>query len=138
MGKKALMTGTEAIAQAAILAGCTHFFGYPITPQSELLEYMAAHLPKRGGVFLQSENETAAINMVFGAAAAGARVLTASSDLAFRLWRKGFHTWLGQNSPVSLSMLGEVVRVWAISLLLKLIIRLSPKVQATEILNLLF
>lgn len=99
MGKKALMTGTEAIAQAAILAGCTHFFGYPITPQSELLEYMAAHLPKRGGVFLQSENETAAINMVFGAAAAGARVLTASSGPGISLMAEGFSYLAGAELP---------------------------------------
>ena len=69
MSSSVLIRGTDAIAEAAIRAGCTHFFGYPITPQSELLEYMAANLPKSGGVFLQSEDETAAIYMVYGAAA---------------------------------------------------------------------
>ena len=68
---KELWKGNEAIAEAAIRGGCDCYFGYPITPQSEVPEYMSAHLPKAGGVFLQSESEVAAINMVYGAAGAG-------------------------------------------------------------------
>jgi len=90
MGEKKLMRGTEAIAEAAIRAGCTHFFGYPITPTNELLEYMAVNLPEKGGVFLEAENEVAAINMVYGAAAAGARVMTASSGPGISLMAEGF------------------------------------------------
>ena len=73
------MKGNEAIAEAAIRAGCQAFFGYPITPQNEIPEYLARELPKRGGTFLQSESELAAMNMVMGASAAGARVMTSSS-----------------------------------------------------------
>jgi len=93
------MRGTEAIAEAAIRGGCTHFFGYPITPQSELLEYMAVNLPERGGVFLQSENEVAAINMVYGAAAAGARAMTASSGPGISLMSEGFSYLVGAELP---------------------------------------
>src|SRR5512133_895036 len=77
---KVLMKGNEAIAQAAISAGCEGFFGYPITPQNEVPEYMSKYLAKSGGVFVQAESEIAAINMVYGAAAAGARVMTSSSS----------------------------------------------------------
>ena len=77
MSEKVLMKGNEAWSEAAIRAGCHHFFGYPITPQTELAAYMAKRLPKiEGGVFLQAESEVAAINMVMGASAAGARVMT--------------------------------------------------------------
>ena len=76
---KELWKGNEAIAEAAIRAGCDCFFGYPITPQSEVPEYMSSHLPKAGGVFVQSESEVAAINMVYGAAGAGMRAMTSSS-----------------------------------------------------------
>ena len=75
---KELWKGNEAIAEAAIRAGCRCYFGYPITPQSEIPEYMARHMPKVGGVFLQSESEIAAINMVYGASGAGARDMTSS------------------------------------------------------------
>ncbi len=77
---KRLMKGNEALAEAAIQAGCAAFFGYPITPQNEIPAYMAYHLPERGGVYLQAESEIAAINMVYGAAGAGARVMTSSSS----------------------------------------------------------
>ena len=76
---KVLMKGNEAIGAAAIKAGCKFFFGYPITPQSELPEYLSRELPKIGGCFLQAESEVAAINMVYGAAGSGARVMTSSS-----------------------------------------------------------
>lgn len=77
---RVLMKGNEAIAKAAIISGCRYFFGYPITPQNEIPEYMARELPKVGGVFLQSESEIAAINMVYGASGAGGRVMTSSSS----------------------------------------------------------
>lgn len=86
---KTLMKGNEALAKAAIRGGCTHFFGYPITPQNEIPEYLARELPKSGGVFLQAESELAAINMVFGASAAGARVLTTSSSPGIALMQEG-------------------------------------------------
>ena len=75
-----LMKGSEAIAEAAIRAGARFFFGYPITPQTEIPEYMSARMPEIGGCFLQAESEVAAINMVYGAAGTGARVITSSSS----------------------------------------------------------
>ena len=80
MGETKLMKGNEAIAEAAVLAGCRHYFGYPITPQNEIIEYMAQRMPEVGGVCLQAESEIAACNMVFGAAATGARAMTSSSS----------------------------------------------------------
>lgn len=71
MNEKVLMKGNEAIAEAAIAAGCRHFFGYPITPQTEVAAYMSKRMPKIGGVYLQAESEVASINMVLGAGAAG-------------------------------------------------------------------
>ena len=84
-----LMKGNEAIAEAAILAGCRHYFGYPITPQNEIIEHMARRMPEVGGVCLQAESEIAAINMVFGAAAAGARAMTSSSSPGISLKQEG-------------------------------------------------
>lgn len=89
MGKKVLMKGNEAIAAAAIRAGCRAYYGYPITPQSEIGEYMARHLPQHGGVFIQAESEVAAINMVYGSSAAGARVMTSSSGPGISLKQEG-------------------------------------------------
>lgn len=86
---KILMKGNEAVGQAAIEAGCKYFFGYPITPQSEVPEYLSRELPKVGGTFVQAESEVAAINMVYGAAAAGARVLTSSSSPGVALKQEG-------------------------------------------------
>ena len=74
MAEKVLVKGNEAVAEAAILAGCRYFFGYPITPQTEISAYMAKRMPKIGGVFLQAESEVSAANMVYGAAGAGAGV----------------------------------------------------------------
>lgn len=88
MAKK-LMKGNEALAEAAIRAGVQGYFGYPITPQSELLEYMATNLEKRGGVFVQAESEVAAINMVYGAAGTGQRVMTSTSSPGFSLMQEG-------------------------------------------------
>ena len=84
-----LMKGNEAIAEAAIRAGCQAYFGYPITPQNEIPDYMAKWLPKAGGVFLQAESELAAINMVYGAAGAGSRVMTSSSSPGISLMQEG-------------------------------------------------
>jgi len=88
-GERVLMRGNEAVAQAAIDAGCRAFFGYPITPQNQVPDYFAAHMPEVGGVFIQAESETAAINMVYGAAAAGVRVMTASSSPGISLKQEG-------------------------------------------------
>ncbi|HWQ58653.1 MAG TPA: 3-methyl-2-oxobutanoate dehydrogenase subunit VorB, partial [Clostridia bacterium] len=86
---KELWKGNEAIAEAAIRAGCRYFFGYPITPQNEIPEYFSRHLPEHGGCFVQAESEIAAINMVYGAAGAGARVMTSSSSPGISLKQEG-------------------------------------------------
>lgn len=84
-----MMKGNEAVGEAAIRAGCRFFFGYPITPQNEIPEYMARRLPEVGGVYLQAESEVAASNMVYGASAAGARVMTSSSSPGISLKQEG-------------------------------------------------
>lgn len=88
MAKK-LMKGNEAIAEAAVQAGCRFFFGYPITPQNQIPEYMSRRMPEVGGTFLQAESEVSAINMVYGAAGAGARVMTSSSSPGISLKQEG-------------------------------------------------
>ena len=99
MADKALMKGNEAIAEAAILAGCRHYFGYPITPQTEIAAYMAKKMPKIGGTFLQAESEIAAINMVYGAAAAGVRAMTSSSSPGISLKSEGISYIAGADLP---------------------------------------
>ena len=99
MSDKVLMKGTEAIAQAAINCGCKYYFGYPITPQTELSEYMAKKLPKVGGLCLQAESEVAAINMTLGAAAAGTRVITSSSSPGISLKSEGISYMAGCDLP---------------------------------------
>lgn len=89
MSENLLMKGNEALGEAAVAAGCRYYFGYPITPQSELIEYMAKRLPQVGGTFLQAESEVAAINMTYGAASAGARVMTSSSSPGISLKQEG-------------------------------------------------
>jgi len=86
---KVLIEGNVAIAEAAIRAGCEGFFGYPITPQTEVLEHLSKRLPELGRVFLQAESELASINMVYGAACAGARVMTSSSSPGISLMQEG-------------------------------------------------
>jgi 2-oxoglutarate ferredoxin oxidoreductase subunit alpha len=86
---KVLMKGNEAIAEAAIRAGCDAYFGYPITPQTEVLEYMARRMPELGRAFVQAESELGAINMVYGAACTGARVMTTTSSPGFSLMQEG-------------------------------------------------
>ena len=99
MGEKVLMKGNEAIAEAAIRAGCMHYFGYPITPQTEIAAYMAKRMPKIGGVFLQAESEIAAINMVYGVAATGKRVMTSSSSPGISLKEEGISYIAGADLP---------------------------------------
>ena len=99
MAEKILMKGNEAIGEAAIVAGCRHYFGYPITPQTELTEYMAKRMPKIDGVFLQAESEIAAINMVYGAAGAGARSMTSSSSPGISLKQEGISYIAGAELP---------------------------------------
>ena len=99
MSNKVLMKGNEAIAEAAIAAGCVYFFGYPITPQTEVAEYMARRLPKVGGLCLQAESEVAAINMLMGASAAGTRAMTSSSSPGISLKSEGISYIAGCDLP---------------------------------------
>ena len=97
--KKILISGNEAIAQGAIDAGCRFYAGYPITPQNELIGYMARHLPEAAGVFVQAESELAAINMVFGASACGVRAMTSSSSPGISLKQEGISYIAGAELP---------------------------------------
>ena len=99
MADKVLMKGNEAIAEAAIKAGCMHYFGYPITPQTEIAAYMAKRMPKIGGCFLQAESEIAAINMVYGVASTGHRVMTSSSSPGISLKGEGLSYLAGADLP---------------------------------------
>ena len=99
MAEKVLMKGNEAIAEAAIRAGCRHYFGYPITPQTELAAYMAKRMPKIGGCFLQAESEIAAINMVYGVSSTGKRVMTSSSSPGVSLKQEGISYIAGADLP---------------------------------------
>ncbi|OGX45384.1 MAG: 3-methyl-2-oxobutanoate dehydrogenase subunit VorB, partial [Omnitrophica WOR_2 bacterium RIFCSPLOWO2_12_FULL_51_8] len=97
--QKLLMTGNEAMAQGAIAAGCRFYAGYPITPQNELIGYMAKHLPQAGGVFIQAESELAAINMVLGASVSGVRAMTSSSSPGISLKQEGISYLAGAQLP---------------------------------------
>jgi 2-oxoglutarate/2-oxoacid ferredoxin oxidoreductase subunit alpha len=99
MGEKVLMKGNEAIGEAGIRANCQAFFGYPITPQTEVAAYMSRKMPKIGRVFLQAESEVAAINMVYGAAGTGARVMTSSSSPGISLKAEGISYIAGAELP---------------------------------------
>jgi len=99
MGEKLLMKGNEVIAEAAVRAGCKHYFGYPITPQSEIGHYFAKRLPQVNGTFVQAESEVAAINMVYGAASAGVRVMTSSSSPGISLKQEGLSYIAGAELP---------------------------------------
>jgi 2-oxoglutarate/2-oxoacid ferredoxin oxidoreductase subunit alpha len=99
MGNKVLMKGNEAIAEAAIRAGCRHYFGYPITPQTEIMHYMAKRMVEVKGTIVQAESEVAAINMVYGASAAGARAMTTSSSPGISLKQEGFSYIAGAELP---------------------------------------
>ena len=99
MAEKVLMKGNEALAEAAIMAGCRYYFGYPITPQTEVAAYMSKRMPKIGGTFLQAESEIAAINMVIGVAACGKRVMTSSSSPGISLKSEGISYLAGCDLP---------------------------------------
>ena len=99
MSQKVLMKGNEALAESAMRAGCRFFFGYPITPQTELAAYMAKKMPLCGGTYLQAESEIAAINMVYGASACGARVMTSSSSPGVSLKSEGISYLAGADLP---------------------------------------
>ncbi len=99
MAEKVLMKGNEAIAEAAILAGCRYYFGYPITPQTEVAAYMAKKMPKIGGTFLQAESEIAAINMVYGVASTGKLAMTSSSSPGISLKAEGISYLAGADLP---------------------------------------
>ena len=96
---KVLMKGNEAIAEAAIRSGCRYYFGYPITPQTEIAEYMAKKMPKVGGLCLQAESEISAINMVYGASASGVRTMTSSSSPGISLKCEGISYLVGSDLP---------------------------------------
>jgi len=100
MSEKVLMKGNDAIAEAAIRAGCGAYFGYPITPQNELIAYMAKHMLDKGRVFIQAESEIAAINMVYGASCAGARAMTSSSSPGVSLKQEGISYAAGADVPL--------------------------------------
>jgi len=99
MAEKMMVKGNEAMAEAAVRAGCRLYFGYPITPQSEFTEYMARRMPEISGVFLQSESEVAAVNMVYGAACTGHRVMTSTSSPGFSLMQEGVSYIAGARLP---------------------------------------
>ena len=99
MAERLLLRGNEVIAEAAIRAGCQCYFAYPITPQAELLEHMARHMPRLGRTFVQAESEVAAINMVYGAAGAGVRTMTSSSSPGISLKQEGISYLAGSNLP---------------------------------------
>ena len=99
MAQRLLMKGNEAISEAAIRAGCRHYFGYPITPQNEISAYMSKRMPQVGGLFLQAESEIASINMVLGAASAGVRAMTSSSSPGMSLKTEGISYLAGSDLP---------------------------------------
>ncbi|MDY3072293.1 MAG: 3-methyl-2-oxobutanoate dehydrogenase subunit VorB [Eubacteriales bacterium] len=99
MSEKVIMKGNEALAEAAIRAGCRCFFGYPITPQTEVAAYMSKAMPKAGGVYLQAESEIAAINMIYGASASGVRCMTSSSSPGISLKSEGISYICGADLP---------------------------------------
>jgi len=102
MSEKVLMKGNDAIAEAAIRAGCGAYFGYPITPQNEIPAYMAKHMPDRGRIFIQAESEIAAIIMVYGASCAGMRAMTSSSSPGISLKQEGISYAAGADVPLVL------------------------------------
>jgi 2-oxoglutarate ferredoxin oxidoreductase subunit alpha len=97
--KRKLVKGNDAIAMGAVKAGCRNYFGYPITPQNEIPEYMAAHLPRAGGQYVQAESEVAAINMLLGAAATGVRSMTSSSSPGISLMQEGISYMAASELP---------------------------------------
>lgn len=107
MKEKILMKGNEAMAEAAILAGCRFYAGYPITPQSEVPEYLAKRMPEVKGTFLQAESEVASINVVYGAAGSGARTMTSSSSPGYSLMQEGMSTLAGAEVACVVANIGR-------------------------------
>ena len=105
---KVLLKGNEALAEAALAAGCRFYSGYPITPQTEILEYLSWRMEDVGGTFIQAESELAGINMVLGAAAAGARALTTSSGPGFSLKQEGISYLVAADLP---AVIVDVMRI---------------------------
>lgn len=105
---KVLMKGNEAFAESCIRAGCRFFSGYPITPQTEILEYMSWRMEEVGGAFIQTESELAGVNMAFGAASAGARALTTSAGPGFSLKQEGISYLCGSDVP---AVIADVMRI---------------------------
>ena len=97
--RRKLVKGNEAVAMGALDAGCRFYFGYPITPQNEIPEYLSQQLPKRGGVFVQAESEIASINMLLGAGASGVRAMTSSSSPGISLKQEGISYMAGSEVP---------------------------------------
>ena len=111
---KVLLKGNEALAEAALAAGCRFYSGYPITPQTEILEYLSWRMEDVGGVFIQAESELAGVNMVLGAAAAGARALTTSSGPGFSLKQEGISYLVAADLPaviVDVMRIGSVLEI---------------------------
>jgi 2-oxoglutarate ferredoxin oxidoreductase subunit alpha len=133
MGQKVLLKGNEAMCEAAVQAGCTFFAGYPITPQNEVPEYMSWRLPQAGGVFVQAESEIAAINMLFGASAAGARCMTSSSSPGISLKQEGISYIAAAELPCVIANVQRAGRGWVISVLHKGIIFRPSKGAVTGI-----
>ena len=105
---KELMKGNEALAEACLRAGCRFFSGYPITPQTEILEYLSWRMEQVGGQFVQTESEIAGINMLLGAASCGARALTTSSGPGFSLKQEGISYLCGNDIP---AVVVDVMRI---------------------------
>ena len=99
MAEHVLMKGNEAMAEAAIIAGCRHYYAYPITPQNEVVAYMAEHMPRVNGTFIQAESELAAASMVLGSAAAGGRSMTSSSSPGISLKQEAISYMAGAEIP---------------------------------------
>ena len=131
MTKKVLMKGNEYIAEAAIRAGCNLFFGYPITPSTEVVEYLSKHFPKAGGTVLQAECEVGAINMCCGAAATGKRVMTASSSLGISLKQEGLSHAAANQLPIVVVNISRAVPAWVDWAPVRLIIFSRPRAAVT-------
>jgi ferredoxin len=127
-----LAKGNEAIAMAAIDAGCLLYFGYPITPQNDIPEYLSKHLPALGGEFIQAESEIASINLLLGASATGARAMTSSSSPGISLMQEGISIWPGVNFRPSLLISHEADRALVESLPLKETISRRPGAEDME------
>ena len=133
MSEKLLMKGNEAVAEAAIKAGCRYFFGYPITPQNDIPEYMSRRMPEVGGEYLQAESEVAAINMVHGAAGAGARVMTSSSSPGIN-FNADIRTYLVAESAAGAVLLIFIIHFrWMITLIVDTVFGHADNFDRTDL-----